>query len=46
MRKPLPKKKKPVSNYITPEGQKTLSKEHTYLWKTRRPKVFCPSGVM
>ena len=39
MRKPLPKKKKPVSNYITPEGQKTLSKELTFLWKTKRPKV-------
>ncbi|MBL7032199.1 MAG: transcription elongation factor GreB [Nitrospira sp.] len=39
MRKPLPKKKIKVSNYITPEGQKTLSKELTYLWKTKRPKV-------
>ena len=39
MRKPLPKKKKPVSNYITPEGQKTLSKELTFLWKNKRPKV-------
>jgi transcription elongation factor GreB len=39
MRKALPKKKRPVSNYITPEGQKTLSKELTYLWKTKRPKV-------
>ncbi len=39
MRKPLPKKKKPVSNYITPEGYKKLSEELTYLWKTKRPKV-------
>lgn len=38
MKKPL-QKKKPVSNYITPEGQKTLSKELTYIWKTKRPKV-------
>ena len=39
MRKPLPKKKRKVSNYITPEGQKTLSKELTHLWRTKRPKV-------
>ncbi len=39
MRKALPKKKKPISNYITPEGQKTLSKELTYLWQIKRPKV-------
>ena len=38
MRKPLQKKGK-VSNYITPEGHKSLSKELTYLWKTQRPKV-------
>jgi transcription elongation factor GreB len=38
MRKPLQKKAE-VSNYITPEGHKSLSKELTYLWKTRRPKV-------
>jgi len=38
MRTPLPKKIK-VSNYITPEGHKSLSKELTYLWRTRRPKV-------
>ena len=38
MRKPLQKKRK-VSNYITPEGHKSLSEELTYLWKTRRPKV-------
>jgi transcription elongation factor GreB len=38
MRKPLQKKSK-ASNYITPEGHKRLSKELTYLWKTRRPKV-------
>lgn len=39
MRKALPKKKSPVSNYITPEGHKRLSKELTHLWKTKRPKV-------
>jgi transcription elongation factor GreB len=39
MRKPLPKKKKKVSNYITPEGYKKLSEELTHLWKTKRPKV-------
>ena len=38
MRMPLPKKRK-ISNYITPEGHKSLSKELTYLWRTRRPKV-------
>ena len=38
MRTPLPKKIK-VSNYITPEGHKSLSKELTYLWRTKRPKV-------
>ena len=38
MRTPLPKKIK-ISNYITPEGHKSLSKELTYLWRTRRPKV-------
>lgn len=38
MKKPLQKKKQ-VSNYITPDGQKTLSKELTFLWKTKRPKV-------
>jgi len=38
MRKSLQKKNK-VSNYITPEGHKALSKELAYLWKTSRPKV-------
>ena len=38
MRTPLQKKRK-ISNYITPEGHKSLSKELTYLWRTRRPKV-------
>ena len=38
MNKPLQKKKK-VSGYITPEGHKTLVKELTYLWKTKRPTV-------
>ncbi len=38
MRMPLQKKRK-ISNYITPEGHKSLSKELTYLWRTRRPKV-------
>ena len=38
MRKPLQKTIK-VSNYITPEGHNSLSKELTYLWKTKRPKV-------
>ena len=38
MRTPLQKKIK-ISNYITPEGHKSLSKELTYLWRTRRPKV-------
>jgi transcription elongation factor GreB len=38
MRMPLPKKRK-ISNYITPEGHKSLCKELTYLWRTRRPKV-------
>ncbi len=39
MRKPLPKKKIKVSNYITPEGQKALSRELTDIWKTKRPKA-------
>ena len=38
MRTPLQKKIK-ISNYITPEGHKSLSKELTYLWRTKRPKV-------
>lgn len=38
MRTPLQKKRK-ISNYITPEGHKSLSKELTYLWRTKRPKV-------
>jgi transcription elongation factor GreB len=28
-----------VSSYITPEGHKRLSKELSYLWKTKRPQV-------
>jgi transcription elongation factor GreB len=28
-----------VSPYITPEGQKHLSEELSYLWKIKRPKV-------
>ncbi|MBI5666013.1 MAG: transcription elongation factor GreB [Nitrospirae bacterium] len=28
-----------VSPYITPEGQKRLSEELTYLWKVKRPQV-------
>ena len=38
MRKPLPAK--PASSpYITPEGQKRLSDELSYLWKVKRPQV-------
>ena len=28
-----------VSSYITPEGQKRLSEELSYLWKIKRPQV-------
>lgn len=28
-----------ISPYITPEGQKTLSEELSYLWKVKRPQV-------
>ena len=28
-----------VSPYITPEGQKRLSEELSYLWKIKRPRV-------
>jgi transcription elongation factor GreB len=38
VRKPL-RKKTPVSPYITPEGQKKLSNELSYLWKTKRPRI-------
>jgi len=38
MRKPL-RNKTAVSPYITPEGQKQLSAELSYLWKTKRPVV-------
>jgi transcription elongation factor GreB len=38
MKKLLPAKA-PVSPYITPEGQKRLSLELSYLWKTKRPQV-------
>ncbi len=39
MRKPLPKKTIKVSNYITPEGHKALSRELTDIWKIKRPKA-------
>ena len=29
----------PVSNYITPEGERALSEELEYLWRTERPEV-------
>jgi transcription elongation factor GreB len=35
MRNPLTR----VSPYITPEGQKRLSEELSYLWKVKRPQV-------
>jgi len=38
MRKPLFGRSK-VSSYITPEGQKRLSEELSYLWKVKRPQV-------
>jgi transcription elongation factor GreB len=38
MRKPLPAKSK-GSSYITPDGQKRLSEELSYLWKVKRPQV-------
>jgi transcription elongation factor GreB len=38
MTKPLLNKTS-VSAYITPEGQKHLSEELSYLWKIKRPKV-------
>ncbi len=38
MRKPLQKQRK-VTNYITPEGQKSLLSEFTLLLKTKRPKA-------
>lgn len=30
---------KPMSNYITPEGEKALSEELHYLWKEERPLI-------
>jgi transcription elongation factor GreB len=30
---------KPVSNYITPAGEKALSEELRYLWKEERPRI-------
>jgi len=30
---------KPGSNYITPNGEKTLREELDYLWRTKRPEV-------
>ena len=38
MKIPLQSKTK-VSPYITPEGQKRLADELTYLWKVKRPQV-------
>jgi transcription elongation factor GreB len=38
MTKPLLNKTS-VSPYITPEGQKHLSEELSYLWKVKRPRV-------
>ncbi len=38
MRKPL-RNKINVSPYITPEGQRQLSEELSYLWKVKRPQV-------
>ena len=29
----------PVSNYITPEGERALSEELEYLWRKERPLV-------
>ncbi len=29
----------PISNYITPEGERALSQELEYLWRTERPEV-------
>ncbi len=37
--KKTPSSSKGVSPYITPEGQRRLSRELTYLWKTKRPQV-------
>jgi len=38
MRRP-PQSKAGISPYITPEGQKRLSEELSYLWKVKRPQV-------
>lgn len=38
MRQPFLNKTR-VSPYITPEGQKRLSEELSYLWKIKRPRV-------
>jgi transcription elongation factor GreB len=38
MRKPFLNKTS-ISPYITPEGQKRLSEELSYLWKVKRPEV-------
>ncbi len=38
MRKPL-RNRISVSPYITPEGQRQLSEELSYLWKVKRPQV-------
>ena len=38
MKKPLQSKTK-IAPYITPQGQKRLSEELSYLWKVKRPQV-------
>jgi transcription elongation factor GreB len=38
MKKPLQSKTK-ISPYITPQGQKCLREELSYLWKVKRPQV-------
>ncbi len=38
MKKPLQSKTK-IAPYITPQGQKRLSGELSYLWKVKRPQV-------
>lgn len=35
----LPRDSSSISSYITPEGQKRLSGELSYLWKVKRPQV-------
>ena len=38
MKKP-PSRSKGISPYITPEGHRRMSRELTFLWKTKRPQV-------